>query len=438
MLEVGTAEKVVDRIFGMDEEWEPAGRPELLPHQVPPAELLEGEARGWLLEAGRGAGKTEACARYFTQYMRGHPGARGRIIGPTLGDAVESCIEGPSGLLSVDPDGVTWVPSAPGGSKVKWRNGSEAVVLGTPSPKEVERLRALGNRDIDWWEEAAANAQLQKAMDQALLGLRRGDHPHWVASTTPRPTLDYAGNGEDIKGFRNEDDVVVVQGISMHDNPHNNPDWVAYMERKYGGTRLGKQELEGLVIQDAEGALWARAILDACRVDKAPDLARGVVSLDPAATSGPRADDTGMIVAGIGADGEGYVLADRTCHLEPDGWAVRAIRAYNEFELDKIIGEVNNGGEMVESVIRAQDPSVPFDDVRASRGKQTRAEPVAALFGDGKKRQPKVHIVGSLPRLEDQMCNWVPGEGKSPDRVDAMVWAITYLMLGKKRGWAPL
>jgi len=401
--------------------WEPKGRPPLEPHQVPP----DGHWSLWLLEAGRGAGKSEACSRYFASYMRANPGARGRIIAPTFGDAVESCISGPSGLKSVDPE-ITWLPSAPGGAKVTWPNGSEALVFGTPFPKDVDRLRAGGNRHIDWWEEMAANTQLQAAWDQAAFGLRLGEHPHSIASTTPRTTQDY----RKIRAMEG----VAFTHATLFDNPHNPREWVEMMRARYEGTRLGRQELAGELIEDVEGALWSRSTLEACRVTEHCDLAVVVVAIDPAATSGVDADDTGIIVAGLGTDGHGYVLADRTCHLAPEGWGQRSVRAYHKFEADRIVAEVNNGGEMVEHVIRTVDRDVPYRAVHASRGKQTRAEPVAALFGAPPKRPPRVHLVGGFPELEDQLCTWVPGEEDSPDRLDALVWAITDLMFGKAPG----
>ena len=404
-------------------KWEPEDRAALEPHQVPPEHIEE----LWLLEAGRGAGKTEACARYFASYMRGNPGHRGRIIAPTYGDAVEACIEGPSGLKSIDPD-VKWLPSAPGGSKVVWPNGSEALVLGTPFPKDVERLRAGGNRHIDWWEEMAANAQLgtleqeQGAWNQAQLGLRLGAHPHSIASTTPRNTQAY-------RAIRDLDGVTLVNGISMFDNPHNPDVFVKRMQKRYEGTRLGRQEISGELLDDIEGALWSYKVLDAGRVEKAPELVKVAVAIDPAATSGPTADDTGIIVAGLGVDGEGYVLDDRTCHLPPEGWGQRSVRAYRAHSADMIVAEVNNGGEMVEHVIATVDADVPVKTVHASRGKQIRAQPIAALYGAPPKREPRVQHVGAFTDLEDQLCSWVPGEEDSPDRLDALVWALTELML---------
>lgn len=406
-------------------EWEAVDRPPLEPHQVPPDELLEQVCDLWLLEAGRGAGKTEACARYFTRYMRMHPGTRGRIIAPTFGDAVEACIEGPSGLLSIDPE-IQWRPSAPGGAKVVWPNGSEALVLGTHTPRDVDRLRAGGNRGLDWWEEMAANPQLEDAWDQAAFGLRLGDHPHAIGSTTPRNTSAY-------RAIRNMAETKLVNGVSMFDNPHLPERFKAKMVKKYDGTRLGRQELRGELLEDVEGALWSRRMLEASRWnDELPDMAVVVVAVDPAATSSSTADDTGIVVCGLGVDGMGYVLEDLTCHLDPDGWGTRAVRAWIRWQADAIVGETNNGGEMVEHVISTAADNlgvqVPFESVTASRGKATRAQPVAALYGNPQSaRETRVRHAPGLAELEDQLTTWVPGEEDSPDRLDALVWGLTTL-----------
>ena len=394
-----------------DANWQPSGRPPLEPHQVPPG----GDWMLWLLEGGRGCGKTEACARYFARHMRMRPETRGRIIAPTFGDAVESCVEGPSGLLSIDPE-IRWLASAPGGAKVTWPNGSEALVLGTPFPRDVDRLRAGGNRALDWWEEMAANTQLRSAWDQAALGLRLGARPHSIASTTPRGTRDYR-------------EIRVMAGVSrthatLFDNPHNPTEWVERMRARYEDTRLGRQELMGELLEDVEGALWTRAMMEH-RVEEPPELTRVVVAVDPAVTSGESADDTGIVVAGRGADGHAYVLEDASCHLSPDQWARRVVRAYHAHGADRVIAEVNNGGELVGTVLKTMDERLPYKAIHASRGKRTRAEPVAALYEQG-----KVHHVGGFSELEDELCSSVPGEGSSPDRLDALVWAVTELMLG--------
>jgi phage terminase large subunit-like protein len=219
---------------------------------------------------------------------------------------------------------------------------------------------------------------------------------------------------------------------SMLDNPHLPEVFIERMRKRYEGTRLGRQELLGELIDDVQGALWTRALLDAHRVYEHPDLVRVVVAIDPAATSTDGSNDTGIIVAGVGVDGHGYVLKDLTCHLSPDGWGKRAVAAYREHTADRIVAEVNNGGEMVAHVIKTVDLSAPFKAVHASRGKQTRAEPISALYEQG-----RVHHVGGLPELEDEQCTWVPGEADSPDRMDALVWALTDLMLGLGPASAP-
>lgn len=403
-------------------DWEPEGRPKLEKHQIPPQELKTGEADLWLLESGRGAGKTEACARYFANYMRRNAGVRGRIIAPTYDDAVESCIRGPSGLKSIDPE-VKFIVQ-PGGSKVMWPNGSEALVLGTPFPKDVDRLRAGGNREIDWWEEMAANAQLKDAWDQAAFGLRLGQHPHAIASTTPRSVEAY-------REIRKMAETVLTKA-SMFDNPHLPKSFIKKMRKKYEGTRLGRQELYGELLEDVEGALWTRERIEASRVNAHPDLAIIVTAVDPAATSHDEADDTGIVVCGLGVNGHGYVMLDRTCHMDPEGWASEAAKAHHGVEGDYVVGEVNNGGEMVEFTMRSVDPTIRFKSVRASRGKATRAQPVSALWGNTDPQYPQppeVHLVGGFPELEDQLCTWVPGEEDSPDRLDAMVWGLTELMV---------
>jgi phage terminase large subunit-like protein len=406
-------------------EWEAKGRPKLEPHQLPPK---GNDWDLWLLEAGRGAGKTEACARYFTKYMHQNPGYRGRIIAPTYDDAVESCLKGPSGLLPMDPD-VRMVVQ-PGGTKALWPNGSEALVLGTHSPRDVDRLRAGGNRHIDWWEEMAANPQLEDAWDQAAFGLRLGDWPHSIASSTPRLVKAY-------KAIRSMADVVLTKA-SMFDNPNLPEKFKKRMLAKYEGTRLGKQELYGELLEDVPGALWSMDRIDRsrCQLADVPQLAVVVCAIDPAATAHEDSDDTGIVVAGLASNGEAYILGDYTCHLKPAGWGKRAVHSLARHEGDYVVGEVNNGGDMVEHVIYTTNRNVPFKQVRASRGKQTRAQPVAALWGyeadeeEGfSERKPRVHMVGTFTDLEDQMCTWVPGEEDSPDNMDAMVWAITELML---------
>ena len=411
--------------------WEPVGRPPLLPHQQPP----EGDWDLWVLLAGRGAGKTEACSRYFARWMRQHPGGRGRVIAPTFGDAVESCITGPSGLQAIDPD-VTWHPSAPGGAKVQWPNGAEALVIGTHSPRDVERLRAGGNRSIDWWEELAANPQLQAAWTQAELGLRLGEYPHSIASTTPRA----------IRFFRElvARDTTAITRATSRDNPHLSEGWRRKLEAAYVGTRMGRQEIEGELLVDVEGALWTWGMLARCSTEDYPDLVRVVVAVDPSGGSTDANDEQGIIVVGLGVDGEAYTLDDRSCRLSPDGWGRRTVQAYLDWEADAVLWEPNYGGDMAKATIlaaaRALGAEVPTKKVVASRGKQLRAQPVAALYGDPDNADiaARVHHLPGLTRLEEQMTEWTPESGNSPDRLDALVMAVTDLMLGRRSRGAAL
>lgn len=379
----------------------------LLDHQLPPPEILSGEAHVWLMEAGRGSGKTYALAKYFSDYMRNHPRARGRIIAPTWGDAIISCIEPPAGLLAVDPV-VQYTRQ-----RLVWPNGSEAVIIGLHSPLDVDRLRASGNRHIDWWEELAANRQLGKAWDQAQFGLRLGRHPHTVASTTPRGTRAYKAVRESLG--------VVRTHATIDDNPYLVESWKASIMERYAGTGIGQQELYGRLIDEIEGALWARRWIEDFRVDTAPELVRKVVGVDPSSTSGELADETGIIVAGIGHDKEWYVLDDASGVMSPDTWARKVVDVFYEYECDHVIMEAQPLGEAGPLLVAQVDDTVPVRSKPASRSKKVRAEPVSALYQQG-----RVHHVGLFPELEDQQCTWVQGE-KSPDRLDALVWAISDL-----------
>lgn len=400
-------------------DWTPEGRPPLQPHQTPP----DGDWNVWVIAGGRGAGKTEGASRYLARYMRKHPGSRGRIIGPTLGDIIESCIEGPSGLLAMDPD-ITFRPSAPGGAKVTWPNGSEALLIGTPTPRDVDRLRAAGNRHIDLWEEAAANPQLQAAWEQAEFGLRLGDHPHSVVSTTPRNTKAYRG----LLGLPG---TVVTRG-TIRDNPHLPDAMRARLEARYAGTRLGRQELDGELLEDVEGALWTMEMCEhAMRTCPAtlPDMVRVVVAIDPAGSSGERSDDTGIIICGRDQEGYGYVLHDATVHDTPHGWATAAIRAFDTHNADRLVAEANHGGEMVAHTLRTVRPNAPVKLVHASRGKAIRAEPISALYEQGRVRH-----AAPFTQLVDQLTTWTPDDPKSPDRLDALVWGLTELGLSRPAG----
>lgn len=390
------------------------------PHQIAP----EGDWYLWLLLAGRGAGKTDACASYFDRFMRHNARARGGIIAPTLGDAAESCVFGASGLLAHNP--LVKLKSRAGGTFVIWPNQSEAKLFGAHTSDDVERLRAGGNRHIIWGEEVAAWRYLREAWENMELGLRLGERPRIVASTTPktRPQL---------KRLMTNKDTVLVRA-SIFDNPHLPDVQKQRLIERYAGTRLEAQELMGEYLEDVEGALWTFEDIAKCRItqNEAPDMARVVVSVDPSGGDDEGNDEQGIIVAGKGVDGEYYVIADRSCKLSPNGWGKRAVAAYQEFNADKIIGETNFGGDLVVANIKVaaneMGVEVNVGKITASRGKAARAEPIAALYEQG-----RAHHIGEYPELEGQMKSWTPDSGWSPDRMDAAVWAITELKDGHTR-----
>jgi phage terminase large subunit-like protein len=341
-----------------------------LPHQIAP----DGDWFLWLLMAGRGAGKTDAMAHYVNQHVLGPPcdnvpgGHRIGIVAPTLGDAVNACVNGPSGLKAHNPE-VRLVQGF-GGSHVIWPNGSVGLMFSTEDARTVNRLRAGGNRCLDWWEELAAWPMLDDGYDQAILGLRMGSKPRAVASTTPR-------NRPKIRELSEAKDTALCHATTL-DNPHLPEQWRGRLLSRFEGTRQGRQELFGELITDTPGSLWTREMLERNRVRELPDLVRVVVGIDPSGSAG--GNQQGIIVAGKGADGHGYVLADVTCNLSPEGWGRRAVEAYHRWRADRIVAERNFGGDMVAHVIRTIDPRVAYHDVVASRGKRVRAEPIAALY----------------------------------------------------------
>lgn len=386
--------------------------------------------------AGRGAGKTDALAHYVCEHVKGPPCMPGPvphmigIIGPTQGDAATACYYGKSGIRAHDASAKLSVTI--GGAVVRWPNGSEAKLFGAHTLEDVERLRAGGNRCLSWLEELAAWRYLEDGWNQMRFGLRVGKRPHWVASTTPkpRPLIKKLVRGE-------VSNSVVTRG-TMYDNPHLEPEIREELEETYGGTKTGAQELYGLLIEQDENALWNRDVLDGLRVDETPSgLLRISVGVDPSGGSG----EQGIVVVGkheietpdrkgrVRKERHGYVLADASCNLSPDGWGKRAVQAAVEYEADDIVVETNFGGEMATAVIRgaAEDLGVPIPikPVTASRGKRVRAEPVAALA-----ERERWHHVGRFEDLEDQLCTWVPDAGhKSPDRLDAMVWSPWHMKL---------
>src|SRR5437763_14882770 len=392
-------------------EWKPRDS------QKPPT----ADWRVGLLLAGRGFGKTRTGAEYVRAAVETGRAGRIALVAPTALDARAIMIEGESGLLSVGPSHRRphYEPSL---HRLTWSNGAVATLF---SADEPNRLRGP-QHDLAWCDELAA-WRYPAAWDMLMFGLRLGQDPRVVVTTTPRP----------IKLLRDllaDPKVVVTRGRTEENKDYLAPAFLEQIVQRYRGTRLGRQELDGELLEDMPGALWTHAIIDSARATAAPDLARVVVAIDPAVSSHEDADETGIIVAGCDRDGHGYVLADASGRYAPAEWARAAIAAYHEHRADRVVAEVNNGGEMVEATLRVIDPSVPFTPVHASRGKVARAEPVAALYEQG-----RVHHLGALPLLEDQMCAFTASfdrnaAGYSPDRVDALVWALTDLLLAPMPG----
>ncbi len=342
------------------------------------------------------------------------PGSRGALVARTTGDVRDVIVEGESGILAVSPPWFRpkWEPSK---RRLTWQNGSLAT---TYSGDEPDQLRGPQNHWA-WCDELAAWRH-QDTFDQLKFGLRLGRAPQCIITTTPRPTPH-------IKALLKEPACRVTRGSSYDNRLNLPPAFFADILARYEGSRLGRQEIHAEVLDDNPGALWTRAVLDAGRVSKAPELTQIVVAVDPPITSGEGAAEAGIVVVGVAKVGvvlHGYVLDDRSVRGTPAVWAKQAVAAFYAFRANLIVAEANQGGEMVAHTIRTEDRSVPVEMVHASRGKQTRAEPVSALYEQG-----RVHHVGSFPALEDQQCEWVPGEGESPDRVDAAVWGLTRLMV---------
>jgi predicted phage terminase large subunit-like protein len=378
--------------------------------QLPP----DGDWRVWLLLAGRGFGKTRAGAEWVRAQAESGAARRIALVAPTARDARLVMVEGASGVLSIASAEArpTFEVSK---HQLTWPNGAIATLY---SADEPDRLRGP-QFDAAWCDELAA-WRYPAAWDMLMLALRLGERPRCVVTTTPKPV-------KLIRTLLASPDCAVTRGTT-HENAKNlAPGFLAAILKQYDGTRLGRQELDAELLDDMPGALWSRDAIEKARIDAAPTLRRVVVAIDPAASVGENADETGIVVAALGQDGAAYVLDDLSGLYSPHDWAARALDAYRAHRADRIVAEVNNGGAMVEATLRVLDAGVSYKPVHASRGKLARAEPVAALYEQG-----RVHHVGAFAALEDQMCAFTGGplsHSGSPDRVDALVWALSELML---------
>ena len=400
-----------------------------LPHQLPP----EGAWRTWVIMGGRGAGKTRAGAEWVRAQVEGarpmDPGTAKRValVGETVDQVREVMIFGDSGILACSPPDrrPDWEA---GRRRLVWPNGAVAQVF---SAHEPDSLRGP-QFDAAWVDELAKWKKGTEAWDMLQFALRLGRDPRQVVTTTPQ-------NAAALKAILQNPSTVMTQAPTEANRAYLAASFLDEVRARYAGTRIGRQELEGVLLEDVEGALWTTALIEAARAPAPKTLSRIVVAVDPPVTGHNGSDECGIIVAGAVTEGppsewRAWVLEDATVGAaSPDRWARSAIAAMGRHGADRLVAEVNQGGQLVETVIRTVDPTVPFRAVHATRGKAARAEPVAALYEQG-----RVHHVRGLGALEDQMCRMTVrgyhGKG-SPDRVDALVWALTELILEPAAKW---
>ena len=364
--------------------------------------------------AGRGFGKTRCGAEWVRGMVESKQAGRIALVGPTAGDTRDVMVEGESGLLNIFPtrDRPIYEPSK---RKVTFSNGAIAMLY---SGEEPDRLRGP-QHDAGWADEVAA-WKYPDTWDMLQFGMRLGANPRQVVTTTPRPN-------KLVKDILKDPRTVVTRGSTFDNSENLAGPFLAAIKAKYEGTRLGRQELNAELLDDNPNALWKRSDIDKGRrkPSECPAFRRVVVAVDPAVTQNEESDETGIVVAALGEDGRAYVLDDLTCKESPAGWAKVALQAYRDHKADRIVAETNQGGDMVETIFRSINATVSYQGVHASRGKYSRAEPVAALYEQG-----RVSHVGSLAALEDQMTDYDPQvASRSPDRMDALVWALTALML---------
>lgn len=369
----------------------------------------------WLIMAGRGFGKTRCGAEWVHEQIR-QGRERIALVGETKADVRDVMVEGESGILATA--GRNRPLYEPSKRRLTWPNGAIGVCY---SGDEPDQLRGP-QHDAAWLDELAKYRYAEETWSNLDLGLRLGESPQAVITTTPRPVQ--------IMRELVADELVTVTRGSTYDNLQNLAESFAKrIVERYEGTRLGRQELHAEILDDVVGALWSREMIDAHRLrETPPHFERIVVGVDPAVTSGEDADETGILVAGM-IGNRGYIVEDLSGQYTPQEWAIQAIKAYYKYNADRIVAEVNQGGDMVEHTIRTVDRNVSYKAVRAARGKILRAEPIAALYEQG-----RIHHCGTFAALEDQLCMYTHESRDSPDRLDALVWALTDLMIGKNDG----
>ncbi len=383
----------------------------------------------WLILAGRGFGKTRTGAQWVIDKVERGGARRIALVAETTADAREVMVEGESGILACSPP---WFRPrySPSRRRLEWPNGAIATTYTAEKPDQLRGPQ----HDAAWIDELAKWRWGQSAWDELMLGLRLGANPQAVITTTPRPIPI-------IKSLVKDPLCRVTRGTTYDNRGNLAEKFLKRIIRRYEGTRLGRQELGAEILDDAPGALWAREQIENLRVSSVPEFVRVVVAVDPSVKAGTESEqdgddgvstasrgETGIVAAGLGTDDIVYVLGDYSLvQPTPDEWGRETIKAYNAHEADRVVGEANNGGDLVEANVRAIDRNVSFKAVHASRGKQVRAEPISSLY-----EQQRVRHFGMFALLEDQMCQWEPSVSLwSPNRVDALVWAITELTEGR-------
>ena len=365
--------------------------------------------RIWLTLAGRGWGKTRVGSEFIRQRVAEGKARNIALVGRTAADVRDVMVGGPSGLLSVHPPEEMPVYE-PSRRRLTWPCGAVALTFTSEEPSQMRGPQ----HDTAWCDEVAAWQYATDAWDQLMLGLRLGD-PKCVVTTTPRPISL-------IKDLLDSPNTVVTRG-STYDNKQNLAD--AFFEQivdRYEGSSIGRQELHAELLDELPGALWSRRMIEDNRAHDVPDLSRIVVAVDPAVTSNSNSDETGIVVCGLGRDGYFYVLEDASGRMSVDTWSNRVVQCYDDWKADRIVAEVNQGGDLVENMIRQSGRNISYKAVHASRAKHSRAEPVAARYEQGRVRH-----VGIFSELEDQLCTYSQLSKYSPDRLDALVWGITEL-----------
>jgi phage terminase large subunit-like protein len=391
----------------LETDWRSIARPS----QLPPA----GDWSIWLVLAGRGFGKTRCGSEWVRSLAESASVAKIALVGPTAADVRDTMIE--AGLLAIAPNSnrPTWEPSK---RRLIWPNGVQAWAF---SSEEPDRLRGP-QFEIAWLDELCAWKNVSETWDMLQFGMRSGRRPRQCITTTPRPLAL-------LRALLKRADVAITKGKTSDNAANLAPSFLESIVSRYQGSRLGRQELDAEILDDVIGALWTRDLLEQTRRVAAPPMSRIVVAIDPSVSAGEGADECGLVVAGLGVDNHAYMLADESGVMAPIEWARKAVKLFKFWNADRIVAEVNNGGALVEAQLRAVDANVPYRAVHASRAKITRAEPIAALF-----EQNRAHLVGAFPQLEDQLCTFSAGSSDSPDRLDAIVWALTELALNQRRG----